>query len=86
MAAGKALNFDDAKKSPECKPRKLSNSNNNTANFSNDDVSLIEIDSNFLDEEEKENCDITMDLAPDYESPQLRVTRSKLSRTKLNFD
>lgn len=88
IAVGKALQFDEAKKSPPpTKPRKISRLNSKLINFAEvDSDNLFEIESDDLDGEERENCDITMEQAPEYYSPLMRVTRSKMSRTKLNFD
>lgn len=88
IAVGKALVFDDAKKTPPpSKPRKLSKFNSRLVNFANvDSDSLFELDSDDLDGEEKENCDITMEQVSGYKSPMMRMTRSKMPKSKLNFD
>lgn len=88
IAVGKSLQFDEAKKSPPpTQPRKITNLNSKLINFAEvDSDNLFEIDSDDLDGDEKENCDVTMEQAPEFHSPMMRVTRSKLSRTKLKFD
>lgn len=55
--------------------------------FSADDSdNLFEIDSDDLDGEEKENCDNTIEEASNYESPIMKMPRSNMSKTRLNFD
>lgn len=87
IAVGKTLIFDEAKKSPPLsRPRKLSTLNSKIATVDSDSDNLFEMDSDDLDgDDEKENCETTMELDSDYQSPVMRSNKSKMPKSKLNF-